>query len=200
MTIVVHNERVRMCANSLRALSAAPEAHAGRLGGHASRRATTGGGSAPRGTACSGADAPGSWRVTPPADADATVLMRGAPTEPAGKRAGQRLAADAGVALPVRSDWRRCWPWTTAPGGLREPSSSAKVTPSTEGIEPRYTSRRRADFGPADERRSARRSRRRTTRWCGSGAGRAGRGRRLAVTSDVDAMTLLDFLRRPLEV
>ncbi len=199
MTLVVHNERVPMCANSLRALL------------RCARKRTPGVWVATlseindwwrRRSAWNGRveqSAPGEWRVTPPSDPDATVLVRDAATDPAGAPWFGRWRLMPPRSFTVRSDVAPMLALDDAPEAARA-FIRGEGYAVAEGAEGALHVETPPDFGPADERALSEAIEAtdhplvRLWRWP--------RGARsaLAITSDVDAMTLFDFLRRPLEV
>ena len=157
MTVVVHNERVPLCASALRRLLAgarerSPKVWVATIGEindwWRARQAME---------IQVEPDGAGRWLVTPPADPRAALIVRSARTEPVG------------------SAWSG--EWTLMPRGRFVVQCDAA---------PRVI---------ADETAST-----------GAGAevllGRWPEGARsaLSISSDVDAMSLIDFLRRPLEV
>lgn len=157
MTIVVHNERVPMCRTSLRAtMQKAREmtpkvwlATIGEINDWWRRRE--------RMQIGVQADGNRQWRVTPPSDPEAAVLLRGADADGA-------------------TDWMDGW--KLAP---REPfavRSEAAPEVSTGEAEPGAGGTPQLWLG----------------RWP-NGARSV-----LSITSDIDAMSLIDFFRRPLEV
>jgi hypothetical protein len=159
MTLVVHNERVPLVANSLRALLRSARrrtpkvwlASIGeindwwRLRSEWKLRVESAG--------------EGRWRIVPPDDHRVSVLVRNADCER--------------VSKPWYADWELMPPWPfivvsdKEPRVLDGPSRSESDAAGPQVCLGRWP----------DDARAA-----------------------LAITSDVDAMTLLDFLRRPLEV
>lgn len=158
MTLVVHNERVPLVGNSLRALLRAAKARV------------------PRVWLASLSDiekwwrlraswqlrvqrkGEGAWRIIPPDDHRATVFVRDAETEP--------------VSKPWSGDWEKMPPWPFLVRSEKEPLVVEGPTSDEHDGRPLVC----------------------LGRWPGEARSA------LAVTSDVDAMSLLDFLRRPLEV
>ena len=198
MTLVVHNERVPMCGNSLRALlrnargrsPAVWIATLSEINDWWRKRAAWNVRVEPSGD--------GGWRVVPPADADATLLVRDAETEPAGVPWFGRWRMMPPVPFVIRSNVAPMLSLDDAPDAARAflRSEGYAIGDANGG----WHLDTPASFGPADERtlsetiEAASRPLVRLWRWP--------RGARsaLAITSDVDAMTLFDFLRRPLEV
>jgi peptidoglycan/xylan/chitin deacetylase (PgdA/CDA1 family) len=158
MTIVVHNERVPMCADSLRAVlrnarGRTPKvwvATIGEINEWWRKRVTY--------RLHVTSEGRGRWRVVPPADPEATVLVRSGETEPA----GQRWFGD----------------WVLMPRGPFVVSSEAPPEEVGDDESPSLNGSPQLRLG----------------RW--PGAARSV----LTISSDVDAMSLVDFLRRPLEV
>ncbi|MEO8456472.1 MAG: polysaccharide deacetylase family protein [Chloroflexota bacterium] len=202
MTLVVHNERVPMTANSLRALLRAARARKpgvwiatlseindwwrkrakwqGRVEQLDDRR----------------------WRVSPPADTDATILVRDAATQPDSVPwYGRWRMMPASQPFIIHSDVAPMLSLGDAPDSARTFISGEGYSVATNGSVaralPLHTD---GHFGPTAERPLSDSIERtdhplvRLWRWP--------RGARsaLAITSDVDAMSLVDFLRRPLEV
>lgn len=155
MTIVVHNERVPMCRNSLgaamrKAREMAPSvwlATVGEINDWWRKRETWRIDVQPDGNR--------QWRIVPPADAEATILVCNA-------------AAPEGT--PWYGRWRQVPPEPFVLSGHQAP----------EVVEDEHA--------PGDGPQVM--------------LGRWPRGARsvLTITSDIDAMSLIDFLRRPLEV
>jgi hypothetical protein len=158
MTIVVHNERVPIVANSLRALlrcarSRSPNvwlASLSEIDAWWRTRSAWQLRVENEGASC--------WRIVPPDDHRATVLVRDADSEP--------------VSKPWFGRWEQMPPW---PFLIRSEQEPLIVD------------------GPVDDVDQGRAAVC-LARWPGDARSA------LAITSDVDAMTLLDFLRRPLEV
>jgi hypothetical protein len=199
MTLVVHNERVPMCANSLRALlrnarrrsPAVWIATLSEINDWWRKRASWNGRVEEA--------ASGQWRVTPPADPDATVLVRDAETEPAGLPWFGRWRMMPPQPFTIRSNVAPMLALDDAPEAARTFLRSEGYA-IAEGADGALHLDTPTAFGPADERalsetiEASSHPLVRLWRWP--------RGARsaLAITSDVDAMTLFDFLRRPLEV
>jgi hypothetical protein len=198
VTIVLHNERVRACANSLRALLRAARRNDVWLASLAETAAWWRKRSQWR--LHVEPDGPGRWRVTPPEDIEASVLVRGADTEPAGEDCANGWRRMPAWPFLVRSDLAPVLSVDDgAPAGLRGFLESEGWAVA-DGIEPAYHVRAPDPFVAADHRpltdclESSDYPLVRIGRWP-NGARAA-----LSITSDVDAMSLLDFLRRPLEV
>jgi hypothetical protein len=198
MTLVVHNERVPIVANSLRSLLRAARtlspavwiAPLSEIAGWWRRRVC-----ARLRVERAGA---GAWRVIPPDDHELTVLVRNAETEP--------------LSRPWFGEWELMppWPFTlhselSPTVAVDHPAAQAFLAQegyvlAADGEESALRLRVPPDFEEAHKRtlieqvETSGRPLVRIWRWPNDARSA------LAITSDVDAMTLLDFLRRPLEV
>jgi hypothetical protein len=202
MTLVVHNERVPMAANSLRAVLRSARARTpgvwiatlSEINDWWRKRATWHG-RLEQVDACS-------WRVHPPADPDATVLVRDAQTEPATEPwSGRWRRVPAGQPFIIRSQVAPMLNIDDLPAAARSFIEAEGYAVVKNGSLERALHVRAPDnFSPSDERALSEAIEQadhpliRLWRWP-NGARSA-----LAITSDVDAMSLVDFLRRPLEV
>jgi hypothetical protein len=202
MTLVVHNERVPMTANSLRALLRSARARTpsvwiatlSEINDWWRKRATWHG----RVEQLDGC----SWRVHPPADPDATVLVRDLNTEPGAEPWFGHWRRVAGTRpFIIRSDVAPMLNIDDLPAAARTFIEAEGYSVVKNGsLERALHVRAPENFSPSDERSLSEAIEQadhpliRLWRWP--------RGARsaLAITSDVDAMSLVDFLRRPLEV
>jgi peptidoglycan/xylan/chitin deacetylase (PgdA/CDA1 family) len=200
MTLVVHNERVPMTANSLRALLRSARSRSVWVATLSEinawwRKRAKWQGRVEQLDSCR-------WRVHPPRDAEATILVRDARTEPAGEPwHGRWRRIPAGAPFIIRSDVSPMLNIDGLPAPARSfIENEGYAVVSNGGVKRALPVHAPENFSAADERALSEAIERtdhplvRLWRWP-NGARSA-----LTVTSDVDAMSLVDFLRRPLEV